>query len=222
MTTPTSTPQIGQPVLCDGVLHTLIGYAKSESEVRELARQASDDPQVQDAIVAFTLQRGGYLIEGGEHVAVMKRNKITGELENTGRVEPRFRRVLQPGDLRWHDELGAWYLWGRCLTHEQADLVKELRDRGLVIARTTRTPGHAPAGGEHLDLYLGLFRGRPTSFWETQLELVRRGEGMTQEAHEAIADFRRRWEGPHTDGYAEPNDPPSTDLASKPTPAGRS
>lgn len=119
-------------------------------------------------------------------------------------------------DLRWSEDLQAWYLWGRCLSGPDVALVIELRDRGLLIARGTRTPGNPPAGGEHLDLYLTLMRGQPARFWDNELTQVRRGGSLSPAARERIVAFEGRWLGPHSDGYADPDEAPSTDTASQP------
>jgi hypothetical protein len=124
--------------------------------------------------------------------------------------DPQHRTFALERDLRWSDELKAWYLWGRCLSWESQQAVIELRDRALLVSRTTRTPTHAPAGGEHLDLYLTLVHGKPKGFLEHQLEPIRRGDPAPTALIEAAGAFATRWHGPHTDGYADPGDPPST------------
>jgi hypothetical protein len=134
--------------------------------------------------------------------------------------DPQHRVFALERDLRWSEELNAWYLWGRCLAPGDQQAIIELRDRGLLVARTSRTPTNAPAGGEHLDLYLTLVKDQPKGFLMQQLEPVRRGDPPPAALADAAAAFSVRWHGPHSDGYADPQDPPSTDVASKP--AGRS
>lgn len=181
MTPPSATPQVGQPVLCDG----------------RFLRCIDPVPVMGEETAARFLAKGRVLFE-----------------------DATVRVVALETDLHWSDELGAWYLWGRCLSKADRVLVAELRDRGLLIARTTRMPSMVPAGGEHLDLYLTLVQGKPAGFLEQQLAPVRRGEPPPPALRAAAEDFAARWQGPHTDGYADPDDAPSTDIASQP--AGRS
>jgi len=132
--------------------------------------------------------------------------------------DPQFRVFALERDLRWSDELGAWYLWGRCLGPEDQQAIVELRDRGLLVARTSRTPTNAPAGGEHLDLYLTLVKDKPKGFLTQQLEPVRRGNPPPPALLDAAAAFSARWHGPHSDGYADPDDSPSTTAGRRATP----
>lgn len=113
-------------------------------------------------------------------------------------------------DMRWSDELSAWYMWGRLLSYTQAQQVAELRDRHVVVARARRQPGHVPAGGEHLDLYLALYAGQPAGFWDRELRQSRTGTPLSEAAAALVANFRARWLAPHTDGYADPVDAPTT------------
>lgn len=181
MTPPSATPQVGQPVLCDGRRHIIIDPV----------------PVMGDETAARFRAKGRVLFE-----------------------DATVRVAALAAELRWSDELGAWYLWGRCLSKADRVLVAELRDRGLLVARTTRMPTMVPAGGEHLDLYLALVHGKPKGFLDQQLTPIRRGEPPTPALRAAAEDFAARWRGPHTDGYADPGDAPSTDVASQP--AGRS
>lgn len=132
--------------------------------------------------------------------------------------DPDHRTFALERDLVWSSELKAWYLWGRCLSWESQQAVIELRDRALLVSRTTRNPTMAPAGGEHLDLYLTLVHGLPKGFLAQQLEPVRRGEAPAPALLEAATAFSARWHGPHTDGYADPGDTPSTTAGRRATP----
>ena len=105
-------------------------------------------------------------------------------------------------DLRWDDDLNCWYLWGRALAKADRAVVAELRDRGLLPARRTRTPGNPPAGGEHLNLYKTLFLGKPAGFWNSVLVTVRQGQDLPSDAVTAIATYTEVFKQPLIDGYA--------------------
>ena len=131
--------------------------------------------------------------EGGEVVQIVV-------FENTNR-----RVTGMFSDLRWDDECNCWYLWGRALAKADRRVVAELRDRGLLPARRTRTPGNAPAGGEHLNLYKSLFRDQPAGFWDGALGAVRSGGDLPAEAVAVIADYGERFKQKLADGYANPD-----------------
>jgi len=104
-----------------------------------------------------------------------------------------FRYKLRADDLRWNDELGAFYSWGTLLSDEQKRRVTVMRDAGELPARETRQRGHGPAGGEHLNLYLALFKDR---------------RSITKER---IADYRERFAQKLVEGYADPDADDSTE-----------
>ncbi len=105
-------------------------------------------------------------------------------------------------DLRWDDDLKSWYLWGRALAKADRAIVAELRDRGLLPARRTRTPGNPPAGGEHLNLYKTMFRGKLAGFWKSVLVTVRQGKDLPGDAMTAVAAYTEVFKQPLADGYA--------------------
>lgn len=162
------------------------------------------------------------LCDGRLHRITDKRKRYASETDELIWAvqfdDAQFRVYALERDLRWSVELGAWYLWGRCLSPEDQRAVIELRDRGLLVARTTRQPTHAPAGGEHLDLYCALVRGKPTGWLEGELGPIRRGEVASTALLAAAQAFSSRWHAPHEDGYAEPGDPPSTTAGRRVTP----
>jgi hypothetical protein len=96
-------------------------------------------------------------------------------------------------DLRWNDDLGAWYSWGTLLSDTQKLRVAIMRDVDELPAREGRRKGSGnqvgdgPAPGEHLNLYLALFHG---------------GGQITDER---IADYRERYALKLVDGYADPD-----------------
>lgn len=117
----------------------------------------------------------------------------TGEPVKMARYESAAKRHYgKVADLAWDEELGAWYLWGRCLSQEQVVQVIRWRDAGLVVARDTRQRGMPPAGGEHLNLFLALFH-------KEFLPL-----------NERIADYERRFAKKLTRGFADPDAADST------------
>lgn len=168
-------------------------------------------PQLGDAV----------LCDGRLHQVTARRKRYSSETDSfvTGVQfeNARFRVYALESDFRWSEELGAWYLWGRCLSPEAQQAVIELRKRGLLVQRTTHDPTHAPAGGEHLDLYLALVHGRAPGWLEVQVAAVQRGEAASPALVEAATEFAARWHGPHADGYAEPGDTPSTTAGRIPT-----
>lgn len=109
-------------------------------------------------------------------------------------------------DLRWDADLGHWYMWGRNLAKSDRVLVAHLRDRGLLPARKTRQIGSAPAGGEHKNLHTALFHGRAKGFWEAEVDTIRAGGDLSEEAVAAIADYKVLYAQPLVDGYADPGD----------------
>lgn len=119
--------------------------------------------------------------------------------------DAQFRIAGSAADLHWDDELGCWYLWGRCLSKADRVLVAELRDRGVLPARRRRMPGSVPAGGEHLELYKALVHGKPAGFMKHELVGVRRGDDPSpalKAACTAAAKCRKKL----AHGYADPND----------------
>jgi hypothetical protein len=169
-------------------------------------------PKIGDAVfcdgelLQVTAIRQRYAQETGELVAACS-------FENA-----KVRHYALVRELRWDAELGAWHLWGRVLAHDDAVTVRELRDRGLLPSRRTRMPGSAPAGGEHLDLHLALFHGRPRGWLRAELTAYVGGGEFSDEAKKRFAEFEARWHGPHADGYADPDAPPSTSEISEPAP----
>lgn len=132
------------------------------------------------------------------------------------RARPRFRVRANLADLRWSDEFEAWYLWGRTLAKgkgriaekagnpDQRRIVAELRDRGLLPGRATRQPGSVPAGGEHENLAMAMFCDTGIN-WEQELANVQRGDGLSENAHAAVANYAERFKRPLARGYAEPD-----------------
>jgi hypothetical protein len=177
-------------------------------------------------MTATTLPRIGdrVLCDGRMHIVTDRQKRYARDTDEflyaVQFEDPQLRTFALERELRWSTELDAWYLWGRCLSPDDQQAVIELRDRGLLVARTTRTPTNAPAGGEHLDLYLALVQDKPKGFLAQQLAPLRRGEPPAPALRAAAEAFAARWRGPHSDGYAEPDEPPSSDIASQP--AGRS
>lgn len=131
------------------------------------------------------------------------------------RYVPRFRTVGIASELRWSDELRAWYLWGRVLCKGRGGvgmdarlIVAELRDRGLLPARPTRKPGQGPAGGEQMNLYCCLFSPTVDGTgvnWAQELANVKRGEGLSLHAQTRVAEYRERFRHKLARGYADPD-----------------
>ncbi len=157
----------------------------------------------------------GVLCDGQMHLITDTFKRYSKDLEALVLLvvfENANRRVTGVfADLRWDGELGNWYLWGRALAKPDRIIVAELRDRALLPARRTRTPGNAPAGGEHLNLYKSLFNGRPRGFWDAALAQVRPGGELPPEAVEAIEDYRVRFKQKLVDGYADVDADDSTE-----------
>lgn len=123
--------------------------------------------------------------------------------------KPRFETFAQLADLKWSDELGAWYLWGRLLGKgrggagaDDRAVVAELRDRGILPARSTRRNGQVPAGGEHANLCCTLFRSGVD--WRQEVAALRRGDGLSEVAKQAVAAYKVKFQAKLADGYAEP------------------
>lgn len=165
-----ATPQVGDPVLCDGEL----------CQIREFATRFSGSTGTPVEMVRYE-----------------------------GR---RFVHYGTVADLRWDDEAGAWYLWGRCLSHAQARVVIVLRDRGYLPARDTRQPGHAPAGGEHLNLWLSLFKDSAID-WEAEVALAVVKKPLGPAAAAAIAAYEVRFQSKLARGYADPDADDSEEAA---------
>ncbi|KKN22948.1 hypothetical protein LCGC14_0909910 [marine sediment metagenome] len=108
-------------------------------------------------------------------------------------------------DQRWDDELGCWYSWGVVISKADRAIVAELRDRGLLPCRKTRTPGNPPAGGEHLNLFKALFHLKPAQFWNAAMAEVRKGGDLPVEAQAAVAAYTERYKQPLSEGYADPD-----------------
>lgn len=106
-------------------------------------------------------------------------------------------------DLIFSPELGCWYRWGCCLNAEQYAVVIELRDRGILKARATRTPGNAPAAGEQHNLYLALFHNADHELWPAAMSSIRSGQGIPAEAATRIADLAERFKTKLEYGYAD-------------------
>lgn len=149
------------------------------------------------------------LFDGDMHLVVDQFKRYSRELdalvgllvfENTNR-----KVTILQSDLRWDAADGNWYMWGRSLAKGDRVIVSELRDRGLLPARRTRSPGNGPAGGEHCNLYKALFKNRPAGFWETALAEVRAGGDLPEEAVAAIGDFGVLFRQKLTEGYADPD-----------------
>lgn len=115
----------------------------------------------------------------------------------------RYRHYGKVADLLFCPDLNCWYLWGRCLSPQQTAVVIELRDRGLLKARATRNPGHAPAAGEHHQLYLALFKGVDHEFWPAALSKIRSGQMIPGDAAARIGDLAERFKHKLPHGYAE-------------------
>ena len=108
-------------------------------------------------------------------------------------------------DRRWDADFGHWYMWGRNLAKADRVMVSELRDRGLLPARKTRQPGSSPAGGEHKNLYAALFHGRAEGFWKGEIDALRAGGDLSEEAAAAVADYKMLYAQQLVDGYADPD-----------------
>lgn len=122
---------------------------------------------------------------------------------------PRFETMAEVADLRWSDELGAFYLWGRVLGKGRGgvgddfrSVVIELRDREVLPARAKRRQGQAPAGGEHVNLYCALFCAGVD--WSRELAALRKSEPLSDAAKSAVAAYEKRFRAKLADGYAEP------------------
>ncbi len=118
---------------------------------------------------------------------------------------PKTKVTAVLSDLRWSADLSSFYMWGRALRKSDRAIVAELRDRGLLPARKTRTPGNPPAGGEHMNLYMTMFRNRPPQFWDAELASVRPGGDLSATAVAAIADYTTTFKQKLVDGYADPD-----------------
>lgn len=141
------------------------------------------------------------------------RAQFASELSHTresGKTVPRFITEVAVADMRWSDELGSWYLWGRVLSKgrsgilaDQRKLVVDLRDRRLIAARfDTRERGSGPAGGEHLNLYCCLFMSGVD--WDAEIARHARGEAMSAKAADCIAKYAVKFAEKLSDGYADP------------------
>lgn len=182
---PARRPQIGDPAFVDGEFGVIDRWKMSADEARQKVAALVPLDQV-DALVERMLELYGLCLEVGPQVPVMKKTP-TGGLEPTGEVAHRFTHIVNIHDLRWSEELGAWYMWGRCLSDAQEQQVIRWRDQGLLPARKTRQRASAPAGGEELNLFLALFRD-PKRALEDRID-------------EYKARFSRRL----TDGFADPD-----------------
>lgn len=148
------------------------------------------------------------LFDGDMHLIVDTMQRWSREQEELVTLvifeNPKTKVTALLVDLRWSDVLNSFYMWGRALRKSDRTIVAELRDRGLLPARKTRTPGNPPAGGEHMNLYLTMFRNRPAQFWDAELASVRPGGDLSAEAVAAIADYTATFKQKLVDGYADP------------------
>jgi hypothetical protein len=149
------------------------------------------------------------LCDGRQHLITDRKQRYASE---TGALvaavlfeDPQYRVYALERDLRWDAALGSWYLWGRCLSAEQMQVVVTLRDRGHLPARGTRQFGSAPAGGEHLNLYLALFAGKPRGFWTAAVAAAVTGTPLPSDVQGSVADYARRFAAPLPGGYADPD-----------------
>jgi len=123
---------------------------------------------------------------------------------------PQFRSVGSRADLRWSSRFNVWYLWGRLLGKargeigaDQRQIVTELRNAGLLPARSGWQRGQGPAPGEQLGLYYCLFSNGDIN-WAQELANVRRGDGLSDAARTACATFDITMKCKF--GYADPDD----------------
>lgn len=146
------------------------------------------------------------LCDGETHLVVDTMKRYSQEQDTLVHLvifeNPNRRVTGVLNDLRWDDDLKSWYLWGRTLAKSDRLVVAELRDRALLPARRTRTPGNPPAGGEHLNLYKTLFKDRLVGFWSVALSAVRSGGALPAEAVEAIEDYKIVFKQRLVNGYA--------------------
>lgn len=202
----TATPKVGDPVIFEGLPH----------RITQVAYEGSPYHPRRDSQRTTTAEADRVFFESElPHTR-------PGRGRRPPRTRARFRTQANLADLRWSDELGAWYLWGRLLgagrgaqvdaagrvlipapTLDERKVVAELRDRGLLPMRATRQPGSVPAGGEHVNLHLALFSKGID--WAQELANVRRGEGLSENANAAIADYGERFRKRLTEGYADPD-----------------
>ena len=153
----------------------------------------------------------GVLCDGQDHIITNVRQHYssnTGERADLVVFDNPQRSVTGLfSDLRYDADLDLFYLWGRCLSKAQRVIVAELRDRNVLPARKTRTPGNVPAGGEHLNLWKSLFGPvkRQTGFWEQELGALRSGGVLSPEAQGMVADYQVRFDRKLTEGYAQPD-----------------
>jgi hypothetical protein len=115
----------------------------------------------------------------------------------------RLRHYGLVRDLIWCEHLGAWYLWGRVLSHDQSRIVADLRDRGRLAARPSRRIGDVPAAGEHHQLYLALFHRQDHEFWPAEMTRVVRGQPFSAPAQAAADDLAERFTHKLEHGYAD-------------------
>lgn len=131
-------------------------------------------------------------------------SSTTGERVEALRYESaRMKHYGLVRDLLYCPTLGAWYLWGRVMSADQIATVVELRDRGLLAARATRTPGSAPAAGEHHQIYLALFNDAQPQLWRSAMTEIRGGRGVPADAAKRIADLAKRFTKKLEHGYAD-------------------
>lgn len=149
------------------------------------------------------------LFDGESHLIVDTFERYSREKEGLVTLvvfeNPKTKVTALYADLRWNADLNSFYMWGRALRKSDRVIVAELRDRGLLPARKTRTPGNPPAGGEHLNLYMTMFRNRPRQFWDAELASVRPGGDLSAEAQGAIEEYKVVFAQPLVDGYADPD-----------------
>lgn len=178
MTPATKKPKVGDPVLFEG-LDCKVGVIGPNEE--------------------------GYPRLAAGFVAIDTNEMHTGMRKGRERTRPRFRHTMLLADMKWSDQLGAWYFFGRLLgkgrggKFNERQVVIELRDRHLLPARPTRMAGQAPAPGEHINL-AHLFR--PGVDWAQEMANVRRGEGLSENARKRIEDYEIRFAQKLPEGYA--------------------
>jgi len=189
MATATKKPAVGDPVFFEGFPHAITGVTADKVEFASLLTHTGP--------------------------------KTNADGSQTTVTVPRFRTLMNLADLQWDDDLGAWYVFGRVLCkgrggvgEDQRKIVADLRDRGLIPARSTRPRGMVPAGGEHLNLHKALFASKKGVNWRQEIDNIRRGEGLTMKAKECAAHYHELFKAPLADGYAYPgaNDSPAGEV----------
>lgn len=181
MSTEAKAPAVGDPVFFEGLPHRVAEVDAEHDRVLIVSERIHDRVQKK--------------MRDGSTVTVDR---------------PAFMTVAVLSDLKWSSRYSLWYLYGRLLGKarggigdEQRLIVAKLRDRKLLAARPTRDRGSLPTAGEQLGLYYCLF-SKPGINWRQEMANVERGEGLSQAAKEACAEFDTNI--PCKFGYANPED----------------